>query len=209
LVDREQIAQAASEISLTDLTMRAVADRLGVSVTSLYYHVRDRDELRSLAAQLAAARHPRPVPRDQHWAQWLAEWAEYTRASFVSEPGLLEHFINGTLEMDSMLSNLDVIVGVMEEHGFTPTEAMDAYALVSRCAIGAAVDEIRRPKAQAWEATVDMARSSKRMTHLAKVHAKFKADFGDQLCTVLMGIAIRRGDPPDEILEVLAGSRPS
>lgn len=65
-VDREQIAQAAADIGLSELTMRAVADRLGVSVTSLYYHVRDREELRNLAADRTAAKHQVPTPRGPH-----------------------------------------------------------------------------------------------------------------------------------------------
>jgi AcrR family transcriptional regulator len=44
-IDRSMIADAAAEIGLENLTMKAVAERLGVSVTGLYHHVAGRDDL--------------------------------------------------------------------------------------------------------------------------------------------------------------------
>ena len=70
--------------------MQAVADRLGVSVASLYYHVQDRAELIRLGAEYTASRIGLPEDRDQHWSIWLTEWAEYSRAAFAAEPAALQ-----------------------------------------------------------------------------------------------------------------------
>jgi AcrR family transcriptional regulator len=199
-VDRDQIAQAAAELGLSGLTMRAVAERLGVSTTSLYYHVRDRDELRNLVAERTTASHRLPVPAGQHWTRWLAEWADYSRAAFVSEPGLLEHYLNGTLRLGLILANLDVVVAHLERQGFATAEAVDAYALVSWCALGAAVSQIRSDhvvgSGRLSESELKEAgRRSRRARQLAALQSRTTASFEQQLVTVLVGIAERRGQP--------------
>src|SRR5262245_19965945 len=86
-IDRDAIARVAGEIPLSDLSLRTVADRLGVSVPGLYHYVQGRDELFALAAEQSVRRLPLPVDRDQHWAIWLYEWAGYILSAFVSDPG--------------------------------------------------------------------------------------------------------------------------
>src|SRR5579884_1659010 len=65
-VTRARVVEAALDLvqdaGLDALTMRALADRLGVKAASLYWHVRDRDELLELlAAALLAAVPPPPA----------------------------------------------------------------------------------------------------------------------------------------------------
>jgi TetR/AcrR family tetracycline transcriptional repressor len=53
-LDREQVVRAAlellDEVGLDGLTMRSLADRLGVQAASLYRHVRDKEDLLALLA---------------------------------------------------------------------------------------------------------------------------------------------------------------
>ena len=48
-LDQQQVVKTAlgllDEVGLDELTMRRLADRLGVKAASLYRHVRDKDEL--------------------------------------------------------------------------------------------------------------------------------------------------------------------
>lgn len=206
------IANAAYEIGLPDLTMRAVADRLGVSSTSLYYHVRDRDDLTRLVAEYSASKLVPPQDRGQHWARWLSEWAEYTRAAFVSQPGLLEQFLNGTIELDRMLPNIDLVIAVMEREGFDPDEAMRAYALVSDVAVGTAVSELRRGGPPTTESVEEASSRSGRFEHLEKVSVEYDAaheSLRDKICTVVAGIALRRGEDPFEVMTRLGGETPT
>ncbi|HLY32256.1 MAG TPA: TetR/AcrR family transcriptional regulator C-terminal domain-containing protein [Ktedonobacterales bacterium] len=54
-LDREQMVQAAlallDEVGLEGLTMRRLAERLGVKAASLYWHVHDKEELLALLAE--------------------------------------------------------------------------------------------------------------------------------------------------------------
>ncbi|HEX5097651.1 MAG TPA: helix-turn-helix domain-containing protein, partial [Acidimicrobiia bacterium] len=92
-LDRDMIAKAAHEVGLDRVTMKAVADRLGVSVPGLYHHIEGRDDLMRLAAEYSASRIPLPVDRGQHWAAWLLEWAQYSHDAFVAQPELLGQFL--------------------------------------------------------------------------------------------------------------------
>jgi hypothetical protein len=44
-----------------------------------------------------------------------------------------------------MLANLDAVVGFLEEHGFSTTEALEAYSLVSSCAVARPVARFAAP----------------------------------------------------------------
>ena len=96
-LDRQMIAQAAHEIGLADLTMKSVADRLGVSVPGLYHHVGGKEDLLRLTAEYSAAHLELPRDRHQHWAVWLFEWAHYNRDAFLGQPELLKQYLEGAI----------------------------------------------------------------------------------------------------------------
>jgi AcrR family transcriptional regulator len=212
-IDRAAIAQAASEIPLSDLSLRSVADRLGVSVPGLYHYVQGRDELLALAAEQSVRRLPLPVDRDQHWAVWLLEWARYTRNAFVSDPGLLKQYIDGRIGVEVMASNVDAALALCVRQGFSATEAFHAYELVSECALGAAVAQIREDNARAEGRPFDrelrriIARGDRPLPHLGMIpgEAEFElsAQFHAQITTVLIGLAVQRGEPPEEVAALL------
>ena len=55
-IDRTAIAEAVLDLGLDGISMKAVADHLGVSVAGLYHHVANRRELLVLAAEHSLAR---------------------------------------------------------------------------------------------------------------------------------------------------------
>src|SRR5690348_8135749 len=79
-LDRAAIARASAELDLDQVSMRSVADRLGVSVPSLYHYVRGRDDLLRMAAEQSAARLSVPEDSGQHWSVWLYQWADHARS---------------------------------------------------------------------------------------------------------------------------------
>jgi len=207
-VSRSEIAKAAYEVGFDGLTMRAVAARLGVSAPSLYYHLRDRDDLTRLAAEYGASQLELPRDRGQHWARWLAQWALYTREAFLAQPGLLEQFVNGTLPVDRMVPNIEAAVGFLERQGFGPDDAAGAYMLVSACALGMAVADLRS-RTSSGRGKAPGRRSSRprnpgRFELMAVDGPRDVSSFEDQICTVLVGIAVRGGKDPDEVLAVLS-----
>jgi AcrR family transcriptional regulator len=142
-IDRAAIARAAGEIPLAELTLRSVAERLGVSVPGLYHYVSGREDLIRLAAEQSALRMTMPVDHGQHWAVWLHEWAAYNRRAFIGDPELLKHFIDGAVGPEMTAPAIDRAIGPCMRQGFTAREALEAYDLVSQCGLGSAVAAIR------------------------------------------------------------------
>ena len=79
-LDRNRIVEAALAIAERDgpdgLTMRALADELGVSATALYWHVADKRALISLMVDAVVAEQVLPAPtgdwREDLWRMCLA-----------------------------------------------------------------------------------------------------------------------------------------
>ena len=204
------IARAAYEVGLDRVTMKAVAEHLDVSVPGLYHHVQGRDDLMRLGAEYSAAQLHVPVDHGQHWSAWLLEWATYSHDAFVAQPALLGQFLNSSLGVDRMVTHVDAVIGVLSRQGFSPAEAVDAYEIVSDCALGCAVGEIRQGQAAragrpvaAEYLRVLATRPDDELPHLrALVAAKdaHQADFTERVLTVLAGIAVRRGEPWEQVL---------
>ncbi|WP_123664941.1 TetR/AcrR family transcriptional regulator [Actinocorallia herbida] len=216
-IDRAAIAAAAGALPLTDLTMRSVAERLGVTVSSLYHYVAGRDDLFALAAEQTAHRLTLPADHGQHWAVWFHEWATYIQRAFVADPGLLKQYIDGAISVEAMADNIDAALDLCVRQGFTPAEALHAYDLVSECALGAAVARIRADAAAS--AGRDLTRDVRRLIadgrplpHLSALASTGALDapppFHDHITTVLLGLALRRGEDPAETVALLEAQRP-
>jgi TetR/AcrR family tetracycline transcriptional repressor len=87
-LDQAQVVRAAlvllDEIGLDELTMRRLAERLGVKAASLYRHVKNKDELLALLGDEITAEIPLPQTTGT-WQQQLIDAARKTRR------GLLAH----------------------------------------------------------------------------------------------------------------------
>jgi AcrR family transcriptional regulator len=210
-IDRETIARAAGEIGVDRVSMRSVAERLGVSVPGLYHYVRGRDDLLGLAAEQSAARISLPADHSQHWALWLLEWAEHARRGFVASPALLEQFMHGLFRLDRMVDALDCALSLLIEQGFSARDAYDTYYLVTQFAVGAAVTEIRNQEmsdsghpmgAEYYRilAQRDIAELSSLRSVLATGLPPSQT-FPEQLQTVLAGIAVRRGESWRDVVD--------
>jgi hypothetical protein len=100
-----------------------------------------------LAAEQSAREIPLPVDRGQAWAQWLLDWANYNRAVFTAQPGLLGQYLEGAIGAEFVVPNLDAIIAVLVREGFSVDDANAAYTLVSSCVLGSVVGE-------RWEAAI-------------------------------------------------------
>lgn len=204
-IDRDTIAEAVLDLGLDGISMKAVADHLGVSVAGLYHHVGNRRELLVLAAEHSLSRVAAPEDTGQHWDEWLREWARHVYGSFVAEPEILVQFMNGGLRWDAMADVIDSVIQVLGRAGFDPTEAVNAFDTAAQCAVGAAVQEIRG-RAAANEGRSLLSELHRMVAgrpagELAGLRALLELasirsgpGFEEHLTTVLVGIAVRRGE---------------
>lgn len=216
-INRQMIAEAAHARGLDGLTLRGVADDLGVSIAALYHHVSSKDDLMRLAAEYSATTVPLPVDRGQHWAVWLYEWAEYNRSSFTAQPGLLAQYIEGAIPAAVIAGSIDRVLGALTRQGFSIVEANEAYELVISCALGTIVGVIRerelaaegRSSAEAFRAVLAEAGPDE-LRHLRDLLDSIgevgRPTFQVRIGTVLCGIAVRRGEDPAPIDDLLAAA---
>ncbi|OHV45303.1 hypothetical protein BCD48_22895 [Pseudofrankia sp. BMG5.36] len=212
-MDRATIARAAGEIGIDQVSLRSVAERLGVSVPGLYHYVRGRDDLLRLAAEESAAMIALPIDRGQHWSLWLLEWADVIRRTFVESPALLAQVMSGAFGLDRMVDALEAVIAALVRRGFGACEAFEAYILVTQCAMGAAVIESRHRESDVSNHPVALdyqrvfaQRDPSDLGHLRAMLADGPPPASrptDQFTTVLAGIAARRGDDWRDIVTQL------
>ncbi len=141
-VQAPDIISAAIEIGLEKVTLKQVADRLGIGIATLYRHVRNRDELVRLAAfrvALAGRLPLREAAAATHWSQIATGYAETLFESFAREPQLVYELMKGRLGPDVEVDFLEQFLAALEPHGFTPAEGVHLHHAVAMLAIGAAV----------------------------------------------------------------------
>ncbi|MFH9667620.1 TetR/AcrR family transcriptional regulator [Streptomyces globisporus] len=91
-LSRERIADAALQGDVATLTMRELATRLGVSHSSLYRWVPDRDGVLDLVSGVMVERVlPADEPDAATWFDWLTRLAWAMHDEFLAVPGYAAH----------------------------------------------------------------------------------------------------------------------
>lgn len=148
-VDADVILKAALDIGLDKVTMKAVADRLGVGISTLYQYVKNRSELVRLAAlQQVMTRRP-PENAAAHWADVAIHYAEDLFRSLLNEPQLIVELMKGGLGPHLEAEILERFLGDMQAHGFCPDDGVRFYRSISMVTIGAAVGALNYASAHA------------------------------------------------------------
>ena len=83
-LDRDRVVRVAlkllDEVGLEGLSMRRLADRLGVKAASVYWHVRDKEELLDLVFDRVIGEIEVPEPDPTRWREQVAEVAREMRS---------------------------------------------------------------------------------------------------------------------------------
>jgi len=156
-LDRERILEAAlklaQDVGLANLNVPALAARLEVGVTSIYWHVHNRDELVMLMSGRAIERLDGLLPSPDGWAP--AQWQDFLREYFTRQRGIFA--------ADDLLTDLTVmrvskydpktlnqgfpgverVLRYLIAAGFAPVDAWNLYSALSLYNQGFAVVERR------------------------------------------------------------------
>ncbi len=109
------------------VTMRLLADHLGVTVRALYNYVDDRQEIVDRASQLFAAEWPVPRLDPQAWEHSIAEYGTALRAAYRRYPRALlvslDEQIRDPAVHPDRLTHTDALLGMLRTIGLSVTEA--------------------------------------------------------------------------------------
>lgn len=142
-IDMDKIAAAVREVSVEDedISMKDVADHLGVNVTTLYRHVGGIDGLRRIRASLSRSDLP-PLPeaKGHTWESWIRVLADYYRSALLQHPDLLD-FVQAALDPDFI--NLENEASILVEFGFEPRAALLAHSFLITTITGYVQQELQ------------------------------------------------------------------
>ena len=133
LMDRQRIVEVALEIAhesgVKAVTMTSVAERLGVAMPALYYHVSSRDELLGLIGiSLLHTEAPADVVLND-WRGWMTEFARALRHQALREPTLSVVPSVRAYSMNSV-PMLEQAATALIRAGFSPSDAMCVFSFL-------------------------------------------------------------------------------
>lgn len=140
-ITRDQIVAAAVEVGLEDFRMADVARALDVSPAALYHHVPGREELLELVAAqvLEETSYDRwAPPADAPWPEWLRAYAVAFRSALLANAGLLRYVRLSTAATAGRLEQIDRLVAILHEAGFSFADVAHAVQHVNLLVCGEA-----------------------------------------------------------------------
>ncbi|GAA4993822.1 TetR/AcrR family transcriptional regulator C-terminal domain-containing protein [Kitasatospora paranensis] len=144
LLSRAAIARAAldvvDETGADGLTMRALADRLGVKAASLYNHVASKDELLDALAELVNAEIDLGPLDDPDWRAGLTGYLRGYRGVFLRHPHTIALLARRRVEADRQLLTYDALLAALGRAGLTPADAAEAAAALDYLVLGSALE---------------------------------------------------------------------
>lgn len=144
--DRASIVAAAimvlDERGLDGLSLRAIATHLGIRQPALYHHFASKaDLLDALADEILARRHTDRLPADgEEWDAFVVRNARSLRRAMLSirdGARLIASSGSRSPQPDTAIAQ----VSLLEDAGFTATEAILALIAVARYTIGSAIEQ--------------------------------------------------------------------
>lgn len=147
----DSIARAAlralNDVGLDGLTMRVLAKELGVQAPTLYWHVKNKQQLLDAMADLLAAEAAEGLEaprRDETWQEWITEVAGRSRRT------LLRYRDGARVAAGAYSSNpavgrtVELILRTLQDAGFEPAVAARAFPVILHYTIGFTIEEQAR-----------------------------------------------------------------
>ena len=136
-ISRDHIVDAACELGIENLTMAAVAERLGVTHQSLYGWVQDRDELIDLVSDRLIRRIEILPPADPaDWRDSLRSYANGLRRLAEETPGFATAGLGRVRTTAGYADVNRAVVGVLEQVGFELVMAQRIYNTLNTVLLG-------------------------------------------------------------------------
>ncbi|MFF2145244.1 TetR/AcrR family transcriptional regulator [Kitasatospora sp. NPDC058190] len=144
VLTRERIALAALQVvdeeGADGLTMRALAERLGVKAASLYNHIQSKDELVDAVSELVNDEIDHTPLGDPDWRAGLAAYARGYRAVFLRHPNTVALLARRRVEADNALRGYDALLALLGRAGLGPADAAEVAAALDYLVLGSALE---------------------------------------------------------------------
>lgn len=132
--------EMADEEGLASVTLRGIAERLGVHVTSLYNHVPTKDAVldEMIKALVVEARLPTGRIR---WEDWVRQFATAMRALGRKHPGAFEAFHHGPAKGERAAEPIEAGFAAFRAAGFNVPTTYSAVKAVTVAVLGHVLED--------------------------------------------------------------------
>jgi AcrR family transcriptional regulator len=140
------VALAVAERGELDmLTMRSLAEELGVTAMALYSHVANKDDILDEIIDQMLEREAMPLPGDhRNWKAWTIEAAERLRGVLTRYPALLDRYCRRPVGVPAALRRMEASLEVLRRAGFDDEACIAAYTTIHTYTLGFTSLEIAR-----------------------------------------------------------------
>ncbi|CAL9487389.1 hypothetical protein SUDANB95_03146 [Actinosynnema sp. ALI-1.44] len=146
----DRVVRAAIEVveadGLAALSMRRVAQHLGVGTASLYTYVPGKTELEALMLDAVGADDPLPHERPGDWRAKLEGWARADWIGFRAHPWVLQLANQAPAPGPNLLRWIDSALRVFDGTGLSEAEKMAAVESVDAYVRGLARQHLDQPE---------------------------------------------------------------
>jgi AcrR family transcriptional regulator len=163
-VDREKVVRTAlgllNEVGLDGLTLRRLAQELGVRAPTLYWHIKSKQELLDEMATTILRDHVQdpgamldsepttgpttgstPVPDPRPWQDWMAEVAGGMRRMLLSYRDGAKVFSGTYITDDAVLTSMETPLRTLTGAGFSLANAVSAWSTLYSYVVGFTIEE--------------------------------------------------------------------
>lgn len=147
ILSREKIVRAAilmaDEKGLSAVTLRALARRMKVHVTSLYNHVATKEAL--LAAMNRELMAEADLPMGSlAWEDWVRRFAIAVRSLSRRHPGAFQLLQQGPAQGVEAMQSVEAAIAAFQADGFDEVSTHCAIRTVNVAVLGLALDDLNR-----------------------------------------------------------------
>ncbi|MEU5976790.1 TetR/AcrR family transcriptional regulator [Streptomyces sp. NPDC047315] len=147
-LSREGVIRAAMAVAddkgLAALSMRAIAEPLGVEAMSLYHHVGGREDVLDGMVDAVFAEIDLP-PRDTDWQSAVRRRAASARAVLLRHPWAVALMDSRSRPGPATLRHHDAVIGTLRTAGFSVEMTAHAVSLVDAYVYGFVLQELSLP----------------------------------------------------------------
>ncbi|WP_399101998.1 TetR/AcrR family transcriptional regulator [Streptomyces sp. 11x1] len=147
-LSRERVIRTAvtvaDEKGSAALTMRAIAEPLGVEAMSLYHHVAGREDILDGMVDAVFDEIELP-PGDTDWKSAMRHRAASTRAVLRRHPWAIGLMDSRSRPGPATLRHHDAVIGVLRAGGFSVPMAAHAFSLIDSYLYGFVLQELSLP----------------------------------------------------------------
>jgi AcrR family transcriptional regulator len=147
-LSRERVLSGALQVAdaggITALTIRSLADKLGVKPMSVYYHVANKDEILDSIVDQVFSEIDLPSPGGD-WRSEMRRRANSARAALRRHPWAIQLLQSRTNPGPATLRHHNAIIGALRGAGFSVQMTAHAFALIDSYVFGFALSEAALP----------------------------------------------------------------